>query len=226
MAAGNLEGTGALDQARLAELWQSARDAVTAEGITIERAADHPLIAAWRSATTAQKLKPSTYKSSVESLVRRVLKDGAVHTPLPLVDAYCAASVKHLAPVGAYDLALLPSRDVSVRHGQPDDHFDPLGGRREDMPVTERIVVYAAGSTVICWSFNHRDSRLTSLQPTTRDAVFFAEAVTDEGRVRAERALLELGELIVSVGGTIGNLAHCSASSPQQTVLSAALRSS
>jgi DNA/RNA-binding domain of Phe-tRNA-synthetase-like protein len=206
----------AVDDTALEEHWRAAGDAIGKEGVSIELLASHPAVAAWRNATTAQRLKPSTYKSSVESLVRRVLKEGSLRTPIPLVDIYCAVSARHLAPAGGYDLSLLPSRDLWLRHGRPGrDQFEPLGGRAADMPVTEQVVVYAAADTVICWSFNHRDSRTTALQSETTDAVFFSEAVTAEGSERAKRAMVDLADAVRSLGGSAGAVRGCSAEQPR-----------
>lgn len=213
--ASGLDGLAGLDDAYLRATWTLVAEEMEREGLNLQNASAHPAIAAWRSAMVAQGLKPSTYRSSVEALVRRVFKDGALRTPFPLVDSYCAASVKHLAPLGAYDIARLPERALMLRHGQPAaDRFEPLGGRREDMPINDDVVIYAAGNTVICWAFNHRDSRETSLLSSTKSAVFLGESVTQDGRARTASALKELASLVVASGGRAGPTALCDANRP------------
>lgn len=205
----------ALDQAVLEGLWAGARAALDGAGARLETAAELPPVRGWRQAFAACGVKPSTYRSSVEALVRRVLKEGAVRTPIAAVTAYCALSVRHLAPLGGYDADRLPSREVVVRAARPGaDRFSPLGGRAEDMPLGERVVVYASGDTVICWSFNHRDSRDTCLVEETRAAVFFGEALSAEGRADVAAALEALRTLLVSCGARATPIAFADAAAP------------
>src|SRR5688572_24187663 len=103
---GNLEPVAAgLTKERLDALWARAAKALSDASVTMETLVDHPALRPWRDATRAAGLKPANFRSSVEAVTRRVLKEGKLATPLPLVDAYCAISVLHQAPLGAYDLA-------------------------------------------------------------------------------------------------------------------------
>src|SRR5215218_4122073 len=125
---------------------EDTEQALVNQDVTLELLADHPLIRDWRTAISACGLKPSTYKSSPEQRARRTLKSGPVRTGLALVDLYCEVATRHLAPLGGYDTERLPAPDIALRLALPDDAFSPLGGG--EMPLTERVAVYAAGSTV------------------------------------------------------------------------------
>jgi lysyl-tRNA synthetase class 2 len=175
-------------------------------GVSIERLADHPVVADWRAAIAACGLKPSTYKGSVEQLVRRTLKSGPLHTPLPLVDVYCDVAARHLAPLGAYDVGLLPSSQVVLRLADPDaDEFHPLGAARDDeMPLTPKVAVYAAGTTVICWAYNCRDSRDTCLVADTDVGLFLGEAVTARQHEPLRAAFADLRDRLAGAGATVG----------------------
>jgi DNA/RNA-binding domain of Phe-tRNA-synthetase-like protein len=209
----------ALDEAALEALWAGARSGLETAGARLETVAELPRVRAWRQAFAACGVKPSTYRSSVEALVRRVLKDGAVQTPIPAVTAYCALSVRHLAPLGGYDADRLPAPEVAVRPARPGaERFSPLGGRAEDMPLDERVVVYASGDEVICWSFNHRDSRDTCLLPETRAAVFFGEALAPDARADVAAALEELRSLFTERGARATPVAFADASTPVLTL--------
>ena len=216
-AAGGLRAAAAaLDEARLEALWAGARVTLAAEEVRLEGVAEVPVVREWRQAFAAEGLKPSTYRSSVEALVRRVLKEGQVATPLPVVTAYCAASVRHLAPLGAYDVERLPGREMALREVRPGaDRFQPLGGRAEDFPLREGVVAYACGGELLCWSFNHRDSRATCLQAHTEHAVFFGEALAPAPRAALERALEELRALLRSLGATTGRVAFADGGKPE-----------
>ncbi|MEO6629566.1 MAG: phenylalanine--tRNA ligase beta subunit-related protein, partial [Aquihabitans sp.] len=135
---------------------EDTEQALVNQDVTIELLADHPLIRDWRTAIAACGLKPSTYKSSPEQLARRTLKNGPVRTGLALVDLYCEVATRHLAPLGGYDVARLPTEPIELRLGRESDAFNPLGSG--DMPVTDKVAVYAAGPMVLCWAYNCRDS--------------------------------------------------------------------
>ena len=176
--------------------------ALETAGITQQNLADEPRIQAWRRAIARCGLKPSTYKSSPEQLAARLLRGKGISTPLPVVNAYCAISIRHLAPMGGYDLRRLPEPAITLRLARPgEDVFQPLGGRAEDMPLTENVAVYASGSEVICWAFNHRDSARTCLEAETDEAVFFSEAVAPEQHAGLEAGLRELADFIRADGG-------------------------
>lgn len=186
---------------------QDAYDALVASGLTVKNVAQEPRIADWRQAISACGLKPGTYKSSVEQLVRRFLKGNSIGTPLPIVNLYCAISAGCLAPLGGYDANRIVEDEIALRMGRPStDRFVPLGGRPEDMPIRVTIPVYAAGSEILCWAFNYRDSRETCLSATTARATFLSEAVSAEQRIAALTALSELSRELENHGATPGNV--------------------
>lgn len=214
--AGDLD---AVDWDDAAGAFTATAEELEAQGVTLQNLTEDPRVAGWRDAIGRCGLKPSTFKSSPEQLARRVLKGQDVSTPLPLVDAYCAVSVRHLAPMGAYDLARLPQPRVTLRHGRPEeDRFLPLGGRPEDMPVTDAVVVYGCGDEVICWAFNHRDSRVTCLTPDTPVAAFFTEAVSGAQRAASEAALAEMARRLEEAGARVGAIRFADAAEPQRSL--------
>ena len=190
------------------------------QGVSIERLADHPVVADWRGAIAACGLKPSTYKGSVEQLVRRTLKSGPLHTPLPLVDMYCDVAARHLAPLGAYDVGLLPSEEIVLRLADPaSDEFHPLGAARDDeMPLTSKVAVYAAGTTVICWAYNCRDSRDTCLVSDTAVGLFLGEAVTARQHEPLRAAFGDLRARLEGAGATVGPTQFASADNVSCTI--------
>lgn len=193
-------------------LVESARSTLTARIPDPQRIAEDPAIAGWRAAYKQMGLKPSEYKCSAEQLARRLLKGQAISTSLPAVNLYCALSAKHLAPMGGYDLERLAQRDISLRFAAPEtDSFEPLGGRAEDMPLSRNVAVYACGSRIICWGFNHRDSKETSLQQGTNLAAFFNEAVTAVQYAALESAFDELRSALVKSGAVVSDIRLASA---------------
>ena len=166
-------------------------------------------------AIAACGLKPSTYKSSPEQLARRTLKSGPVQTGLPLADLYCEVATRHLAPLGGYDVERLPAdAPIELRLARPEtDVFVPLGGG--DMPLTDRVAVYAAGSTVLCWAYNCRDSRETCLTEDTDTGLFLGEAVTVRQQEALRVALDDLHGRLVRAGARVGPLMYADATAPE-----------
>jgi DNA/RNA-binding domain of Phe-tRNA-synthetase-like protein len=189
--------------------------ALVNQDVTIELVADHPLVRDWRTAIAACGLKPSTYKSSPEQLARRTLKSGPVRTGLALVDLYCEVATRHLAPLGGYDAARLPVPALDLRTADPaTDTFAPLGGRDGDMPLTDRVVVYAAGPTVVCWAYNCRDSRDTCLTAETDVGLFLGEAVTARQHDALRTALDDLAGRLRAAGAGVGPVCFADRAGP------------
>jgi DNA/RNA-binding domain of Phe-tRNA-synthetase-like protein len=189
-------------------MMEAARSQLVSEGLTVQNISADPRIAAWREAFARCGLKPSTYKGSAEQLGRRLLKGEKPSTPLEIVNLYCAVSARHLAPIGGYDVDRFVAPRIEVRHARPEaDRFTPLGGRKEDMPLGEKVVVYACGDEVICWAFNHRDSRETCLSAQTSAGVFFSEGVAASHRDSVINALSELRERLRAAGAVAGEIA-------------------
>jgi DNA/RNA-binding domain of Phe-tRNA-synthetase-like protein len=187
--------------------FQAACQALTSRGIDLQNLVNDPRISGWRSAFQGMGLKPSTFKSSPEQLARRLLKGEVISTPFPVVNIYCAISAKHLAAMGGYDLNRLSEPTITVRFVQPGvDCFTPLAGRAADMPLSERIVVYASGREVICYAFNHRDAKNSCLIQETDVAVFFSEAVNPAQYLSLSLALEELRAILVKAGARCGQI--------------------
>lgn len=188
-------------------------------GLSQQNLAEDPRIKGWRTAISACGLKASTYKCSAEQLVKRTLTDGGVKTPLPVVTAYCAESAKRVAPMGAYDLDRLPGDRIELRLAAPGiDSFSPLGGRAEDMPLSDKVAVYAVGSTVICYAYNHRDSRDTCLAVSTDDAIFVGEAVEPVHLVPLRVAISGVRAQLSAVGAHAGAIIEVNGSKPEMVV--------
>ncbi len=187
--------------------------ALVNQDATLELLADHPLVRDWRTAISACGLKPSTYKSSPEQLARRTLKSGPVRTGLALVDLYCEVATRHLAPLGGYDTDRLPAPAIDLRLARPGDTFSPLGGG--EMPLTDRMGVYAAGATVICWAYNCRDSRETCLTEETETGLFIGEAVTARQHGALRIALADLAGRLAAAGASVGPVAFADRQSPK-----------
>jgi DNA/RNA-binding domain of Phe-tRNA-synthetase-like protein len=163
----------------------------------LERATDHPHIAAWRAAFTAFGAKPSRYPSSAEALISRVLK----RQPLPrvnaLVDLYNATSVRHVVPLGGEDADWLegPLRLTVAEGGEP---FDPRGDGIEVEQVPPGEILWRDDRGVTCRRWNWRQGRRTRLTEDTTRAFFVFDRLDGLTIDQLHRAADELSDVLLN----------------------------
>jgi DNA/RNA-binding domain of Phe-tRNA-synthetase-like protein len=135
-------------------------------------ASSHPHVQAWRDAYSALGSKPSRYFSSVESLLRRVLRGDELPTVNRAVDAYNAISIRHVLPAGGEDWNRVapPLRLGLARGGEA---FSGIDGQSERVDAGEAIWHDAAGVT--CRRWNWRQGVRTRLTESSTAACFVLE---------------------------------------------------
>jgi DNA/RNA-binding domain of Phe-tRNA-synthetase-like protein len=175
---------------------------------------DHDNVQGWRRAIGACGLKPSRYKSSVEQLVRRYGKGEVIESGITAVDLYCDVSARNVSPFGGYDLDRLPEPRVEMRTPRPGDAFHAIGGRGDEFPLFDDVVVYACGNTVMCWAWNHRDSAETGLEADTTAALFLGEAAYGEQHAALQSAVADLAESLRAAGVVVGAPGFADADAP------------
>ena len=126
----------------------------------------------------------------------------------------CTATRSALTGTSAC-VQLLPASSLTLRTARPEtDFFLPLGARPSDIPLDPHVVVYAAGRVVLCWSFNHRDSRQTCLADDTTRAILFSEAIDGEQATTASGALHHLRRILIQHAVHVGPVAVADAEMP------------
>jgi len=194
------EGVGGFDPA-VATVWKAkAIESVAASGFTTETILESPAVSEWRSAFQKFGVKPSRFRSSIEQLLRRALKQEIIETSLPLVNLYCYVSLIAMVPMGAYDLEKVEG-DIVVRFSKADETFLGIG---DSTPLIAHpgVVVYVDDGGIVCWAWNHRDAARVSLSPTTERAIFFADSSSLESESRADSAITLLSEALAGAGAT------------------------
>jgi len=148
------ERSGDLD-ARIAEMVQNLLDRHP-----LEEVAKIPEIQVWRQAYKGFGIKSTSYRSSVERLLRNVLRGRGLARINGFVDAYNLVSLRHLMPIGADDLDRVAG-DVSFRFACDGDSFIALGDETNaEDPPKPREVVYADDEKVLCRRWNwYQDAR-------------------------------------------------------------------
>jgi len=188
------DGLAAFDPAAVAPWKQRAIDTVASSGFTSETVLDAPAVKEWRNAFQRFGVKPSKYRSSIEQLYRRALKQEIIETPLPLVNLYCYVSLIEMVPMGAYDLEKVDG-DIVIRLSKENETFLGIG---DTTPLIAHsgVVVYSDDGGIICWAWNHRDAARVSLSPETNRAIFFADSSSHESESRAAATITLLADAV------------------------------
>jgi len=163
--------------------------------------AEIPGIAAWRKAYRAFGIKRTSYRSSVERLVKNVLAGRGLPAINAFVDAYNAVSLAHVMPLGADDLDKVAG-DLAFRYSRLGDQFLDMAGAGEEGseadPPKEGEVVYADGEKILCRRWNWRQDMRSLVTPLTRGAVV---TVQSNGVGDVEAAAADLSDLLRRFAG-------------------------
>ncbi|MGE5334384.1 MAG: B3/4 domain-containing protein [Nitrososphaerota archaeon] len=165
--------------------------------------ATHPAIAPWRDAYRRFGVKPSKYRSSVESLVRSALAQ-SVHTVNPLVDLYNAVSLAHLLPCGGEDLDATQG-DIFLTRADGGEQFTPLGTTQEQ-PARAGEVIYRDALGALCRCWNWREAERTKLTSVTRNAFLCIEALQPMTERHVRAACEELASHIRTTLGGVASI--------------------
>jgi DNA/RNA-binding domain of Phe-tRNA-synthetase-like protein len=159
-----------------------------------------PGIAAWRKAYRAFGIKRTSYRSSVERLVKNVLAGRGLPAINAFVDAYNAVSLAHVMPLGADDLDKVVG-DLAFRYSRPGDQFLDMAGEGESAeadPPKEGEIVYADDEKILCRRWNWRQDMRSLVTPLTRRAVV---TVQSNGVGKLETAVDDLRDLLERFAG-------------------------
>jgi DNA/RNA-binding domain of Phe-tRNA-synthetase-like protein len=167
----------------------------TRERLAGIQVSEHPHIAPWREAYRQFGAKPKDHPSSIENLVRRVLKGRPLPSINPLVDLYNTVSLRHLVPVGGEDLDGIEG-DVLLTVAAANEPPALLLGEAEARPPKPGEVIYKDGLGAICRRWNWKEADRTKLTPATRNAVLVIEGLPPVGRDLVQRAAEELAALV------------------------------
>ena len=197
---------------RVKELKKQLEGRLNDIGLSADTVALHPDIARWRNTYSKMGVKPSKFRSSIESLLRRVFK-GDVWSVSNVVDCYDCVSAVNLLPMGAHDIAKLKG-DLTLRYGRQGEKFCPLGAGESEIEVDPRNVVYADDEKVCCWLWNYRDTREASVSEETKEALFLVDNAFETEWRTVEEGLAALAEELKNIGCTVADYGVVDAASP------------
>jgi DNA/RNA-binding domain of Phe-tRNA-synthetase-like protein len=179
---------------------------------------EEPRVACWREAYRRFGGNPKKNPSSIESLLRRVLKGETLRPINSLVDLYNAVSLERLLPAGGEDLGAVRGDVVLCRAGENEPPVRLLGDA-EARPPHVGEVIYRDDVSALCRRWNWKEAERTKLTATTRDALLVLEALPPSGRADLAAALDDLaGRVARHCGGAV-RTAVLDAAQPAMTLL-------
>ncbi len=162
---------------------------------------ENQVVAVWRDAYKRFKTKKGA-RSSVENLLKRVLKGNPVGSISPSVDAYNAISLTYGLPVGGEDIDAMEG-DIRLGITEGGDAFRGLG-EDKDEPTLEGELCYRDDAGAICRCWNWRDGVRTALTDDSRKAFLIIECVDPARADDLEAAINALAQLAEErLGATI-----------------------
>ncbi len=150
-----------------------------------------PGVAAWRKAYKGFGIKRTSYRSSVERLIKRVLAGQTLPEINALVDLYNMVSLTSALCLGCDDLDKT-SGDLVFRFSQPGDSFIDMGaetGEDPNDPPKEGEAVYADARHVLCRRWNWRQDARSAVSAKTRRVALTTQS-NGAGDVEAAAARL------------------------------------
>jgi DNA/RNA-binding domain of Phe-tRNA-synthetase-like protein len=150
----------------------------------------HPNVRSWREMYRAFKTKPGDYRPSAEALLRRAIKRRGLPRINAAVDTYNAVSMRHLIPMGGFDLDRIQGTIV-LRFSEGGEPFIPLGASKPEETYPGEVV-YADDTRVLTRRWNYRDCDETKITEDTRALILFVDGTVDIPRESVESALRDL----------------------------------
>ncbi len=174
------------------ELFQLQKQAIRSaqEQIGDQPPTKHPHIASWRELYKSFGTKPGDYRPSAEALIRRTLKTGDLPRINNAVDLYNVVSVKHVIPMGGFDLDNVDG-DIYLRFSRGGESFIPLGPAEVEQTYPGEVV-YADDSRILTRRWNYRDADATKITEDTRNLVMFLDATPEIPLIKVLEAIDEL----------------------------------
>lgn len=180
------------DQAVIASDLVAANEKAN-QHLTSNTISENEVVRVWREAFQKFKTKKGA-RSSIENLLKRVLKGNPVGSITPSVDIYNTISLKYALPVGGEDIdTIVGTMHLGVTEGG--DAFRPIG-EEEDDPTLPGEICYFDDEGAICRCWNWRDGQRTALTDDSKNALLVIECVDPERVDDLKAALDEFASLM------------------------------
>jgi len=179
--------------AGLVELLRGAEQALRVR-LDLAHVAEEPRIRSWREAFRAFGAKPGEFRSSIEALARRVLRDEPLPAINALVDIGNILSLRHLIPTGGHAIDHLGS-DLALRLATGQEEFIALGSNQVERPLPGEVI-FAQGDTVLTQRWTWRQGQHTLTQLDTTAIEFNVDGLPPTTPAEVEQVCGEIIELV------------------------------
>jgi len=177
----------------LLQLLREAEASVRAR-VRPEAVADEPRIKAWREAYRSFGAKPAEFRSSIEAMLRRALKNDPLPSINALVDIGNMISLRHLLPAGAHAIDVLAG-DIALQPATGTERFVAFGATETEHPLPGEII-FTEGDTVLTRRWTWRQANHTLTLPETRSIEFNIDGLPPVPQAEVEAAGAEIIELV------------------------------
>lgn len=184
------------NDAKTTSLLRQTEEAIRSK-YTLEEVSILPKIADWREAYRKFGFKPSSHRSSVEALFRRVLQGKELPLINLLVDLYNLISIKHVMPVGCDDMDHV-NGNIRLTIADGTEKFVMLGTDKLE-EIRKGEVVYRDDQEVLCRSWNYRECDKTKITESTKNVCLVLEGLDYTSKEEIMNALSELRILLSRV---------------------------
>ncbi|MEK4330190.1 phenylalanine--tRNA ligase beta subunit-related protein [Paenibacillus sp. FSL R7-0297] len=164
-------------------------------GLQKESISEIPTIAAWRKVYSQFGVKPARYPCAAESLIRRVVEQGALARIHTLVNLCNAISLKCRTPIASCDISDI--QEFVIRRAAGNEPFLPIGKVDEcELPSAGEIIYADDAGRAHSRRWNWRQSDHIKTTAESSQMLFTIEAVHKEARVLVEATTFLLNELL------------------------------
>ncbi len=177
----------------LLDLLREAEASVRAR-VKPDAVAEEPRIKSWREAYRAFGAKPSEFRSSIEAMARRALKNERLPAINALVDIGNLISLRYLVPAGAHAIDVLAG-DIALRAATGAEQFVAFGSTGTERPVPGEII-FTEGDTVLTRRWTWRQAQHTLTLPETRAVEFNIDGLPPVPAAVVAQAGAEIMELV------------------------------
>lgn len=180
-----------------------AAEASVRERLNLDLLTEDSHIKSWREAYRSFGAKPSEFRSSIEAMLRRVLRSDPLPAINALVDIGNVVSLRHLVPVGGHAIDEVED-NIELRLANGGEDFIPFGSDALEHPLPGEII-FAEGNIVLTrrWTWRQANHTLTLLE--TRAIEFNVDGLPPVPATEIEQACMETVEL---VGQFCGGVIH------------------
>jgi len=171
-----------------------AAEASARQRLDLDLLTEDSRIKSWREAYRSFGAKPSEFRSSIEAMLRRVLRNDSLPTINALVDIGNVVSLRYLVPAGGHAIDVVED-NIELRFASGGEDFIPFGSDELEHPLPGEII-FAEGNTVLTRRWTWRQANHTLTLPETRAIEFNVDGLPPVPSAEIKQACMEIIELV------------------------------